>query len=150
MLWTFRRGAHALNTAADSITIDVPAGRILVLHELEAIGLESATAAANQLGIYDVTTLGSGGTPTSLTISAWGANPDGYAVPTGLTARHGYATQPVLGTLRHTLEWQPLGGSKKTPLIEPLEFWKAAAYQVSIRPIAGTQQAQIKALVELK
>lgn len=149
MLWTFRRGAHALNTAADSVTIDVPAGRTLVLQELEAIGLESAAAAANQLGIYEVTTLGSG-TPTTLTISAWGPNPDNYAVPTGLTARHGYSTQPVLGTLRHTLEWQPLGGSKKTPLIEPIEFWKAVAYQVSIRPIAGTQQTQIKAIIELK
>lgn len=149
MLWTFRRGAHALSTAADSITIDVPAGRILVLHSLEAIGLENAAAGANQLGIYDVTTLGSGAA-TSLTISAWGANPDNYAVPTGLTAKHGYATQPALGTLRHTLEWQPLGGKDKTPLIEPIEFWKSVAYQVSIRPIAGTQQGQIKAIVELK
>lgn len=149
MLWTFRRGAHALSTTADSVTIDVPAGRTLVLHSLEAVGLESAAAAANQLGIYEVTTLGNGAA-SSLTISAWGPNPDNYAVPTGLTAKHGYATQPVLGALRYTLEWQPLGGSRRLPMIEPLEFWKSVAYQVSFRPIAGNQQAQLQALFELK
>lgn len=150
MLWTFRRDSHALNPTNDSITLDVPAGRQLLIHALEAVGLESAAAAANRLGIYDVTTLGSGGTPTSLTISAWGANPDGYAVPSGLTAKHGYTTEPTLGTLRHVLSWQPLGGRDKLPLIEPLAFWKSTAYQVSIRGISGTNLALIKAIVELQ
>lgn len=149
MLWTFTRDSHALSTTADSITIDVPAGRGLLIHSLEGVGLESAAAVACRVGVYDVTTLGSGGTPTSLVIKAWGSNADGYAVPTGLLARYGFTTQPVLGDLRHTLAFQPLGGRDKLPLIEPLGFWKSTAYQVSIRAIAGANLALLKAIIEL-
>lgn len=136
-VYTTGRGTHTLSTSADSITIDVPAGRYFFLHRAKVVGMASALAAGSEIGIYRVTTVGSGGTPTELN---WrNIDPSGAAAPAGFLARHGYTTQPVLGDLLKRLYIQPAGGKDEWIAFgAPLAFWATAAYQVSIRGLAGT------------
>lgn len=152
-LWTVSRGSHALSTSADSMTIDVPAGRMLRVLSAKSVGMASAAVAGAELGIFMVTTNGSGGTPTSLTLKPVDANPDAVSVPTGFTVKYGYTTQPTVeADPKARLSFQPLGGQDRfvpVPGAE-LEFWKSTAYQVSVRGISGTPNASIELLLELK
>lgn len=151
-LWTVSRGAHALATNADSMTINVPAGRILRILGGKVIGMASAAAAGAEVGIYDVSTLGSGGSPTSLVLKPVGANADGLSVPSGFSVVYGYTTQPNLTAgPKKTLYFQPLGGQdREAPMPgAELEFWKAVAYQVSVRGISGTPNAALELTLEL-
>lgn len=152
-IWKVSRGAHALSTTADSITIDVPAGRTLRVLAGKVVGMASAAAAGAELGIFRVSTNGSGGTPTSLVLKPVDANPDGLSVPSGFTARYGLGTQPTVEAdpvVR--LAFQPLGGQDRESPIPgaEVEFWKATAHQVSIRSISGTPNAAIELTLELK
>lgn len=152
-LWKVSRGSHALSTSADSITIDVPAGRTLRVLGGKSVGMASATAAGAEVGVFMVTTNGSGGSPTSLTLKPVDANPDGTSVPTGFTAKFGYTTQPTIeADPKIRLGFQPLGGQdRETPIPgAECEFWKSTAYQVSVRGISGTPNALLELTLELK
>lgn len=148
-LYTLSRTSHAQSTTADSITLDVPAGRKLELIRLCVTGMASAAAAGAEIGVYRVTTVGSGGTPTSLTIKL--GDPNGAAVPAGLTAKFGYGTQPTIEAdpvVR--LAYQPLGGKGRFAVqTEEVSFWSASAYQVSVRGISGTPNVAIDELTFL-
>ena len=150
-LFRFSRGSHAQSTSADSVTIDVPAGRFLLLHSLEVTGMASAAAAGAEIGIYRVTTVGSGGTPTTVTLKP--VDPNGAAAPSGFTAKFGYTTQPVLEAdpMWRGL-YQPLGGKARysSMLGGALEFWSASAYQIAIRGISGTPNIGIDGEMEIK
>lgn len=150
-LFRLSRGSHAQSTSADSVTIDVPAGRFLLLHSLEVAGMASAAAAGAEIGIFKVTTLGSGGTPT--TIALKNVDPNGSAAPSGFTAKFGYTTQPVLEAdpMWRGL-YQPLGGKARysSMLGGALEFWSSVAYQIAIRGISGTPNIGIDGEMEIK
>lgn len=150
-LFRFSRASHAQSTTADSVTIDVPAGRFVVFHALSVAGMASAAAAGAEIGIYRVTTVGSGGTPT--TIALKNTDPNGSAAPSGFTAKFGYTTQPVLEAdpLWRGL-YQPLGGRDRytSMLNNALEFWSASAYQIAIRGISGTPNIGIDGELEIK
>lgn len=152
-LWTVSRGLHALANNADSMTINVPAGRILRIIGGKVVGMATAAAAGADLGVYDVTTVGSGGTPTSLVLKPVGANADGLSVPSGFSVVFGYTTQPVLTAgPKKTFFFQPLGGQDREAPIPgaELEFWKSVAYQVSVRGIgAATPNAAVELTLEL-
>lgn len=136
-IYTTGRGTHVLSITADSITIDVPAGRYFLLHRAKVVGMASALAAGAEIGIYRVATVGSAGTPTELN---WrNIDPNGAAASAGFLARFGYTTQPTLGDLLKRLYVQPAGGKDEWIAFgAPLSFWLATAYQVSIRGISGT------------
>jgi len=150
-LFRFSRASHAQSITADSVTIDVPAGRFLLLHSLEVTGMASAAAAGAELGIYRVTTLGSTGTPTTIVLKP--VDPNGAAAPAGLTAKFGYTTQPVVEAdpVWRGL-YQPLGGKARysSMLGGALEFWSAVAYQISIRGISGTPNIGFDGELEIK
>lgn len=152
-LWTVSRGSHALSTSADSMTIDVPAGRMLRLLGAKIVGMASAAAAGAEVGIFMTSANGSGGTPTSLTLKPVDANADAVSVPTGFTVKYGYSTPSTLESdPKARLTFQPLGGQDRfvpVPGAE-LEFWKSSAYQVSVRGISGTPNAAIELVLELK
>lgn len=145
-LFRVSRGAHAQSVSADSITLDVPAGRVLFVHQAEITGMASAVAAGAEIGLFRVSTLGSGGTPTSLVVKP--VNPND-SVPSGLTAKYGYGTQPVVEA---DPVWrggyQPLGGKARYTALPggALMFWSSSAYQVSLRGISGTPSIQVDAL----
>jgi len=149
-LFRFSRASHAQSTTADSVTIDVPAGRFLLVHSLEVTGMASAAAAGAEIGIYRVTTVGSAGTPTTVTLKP--VDPNGAAAPAGLTAKFGYTTQPVVeADPLWRGQYQPLGGKARysSMLGGALAFWAAAAYQVSIRGISGTPNIGIDGELEI-
>ena len=152
-LWRFGRGSHALSTSNDSLTINVPAGRTLRLIFGKCVGMASALVAGAEVGIYRVTTNGSGGSPTTVVPKPVDANPDGTAVPTGFSVVYGYTTQPTVeADPVARFGFQPAGGQdRETPVPgAELEFWKATAYQVSIRGMSGTPNALLEFVVELK
>lgn len=150
MIFRFHRGSHVLSTTLDSITFDVPAGRFTRILQLEVKGGATAIGAIAELGLFRVTTLGSGGTPTSLALK--NIDPNGSASVAGLSAKHGYATQP---TIEADAVWrgafQPLGGSAKYIALPGAElaFWSLTAYQISIRSISGTPNAAIDGELEI-
>lgn len=150
-LFRFSRASHAQSTTADSGTIDVPAGRLVVFHFLEVAGMASAAAAGAEIGIFKVTTLGSGGTPTTITLK--NTDPNGSAAPSGFTVKFGYTTQPVLEAdpMWRGL-YQPLGGKARysSMLGGALEFWSASAYQIAIRGISGAPNIGIDGELEIK
>lgn len=142
-IYTTGRGTHALSTTADSITIDVPAGRFFYLHRAKAVGMANALAAGAEIGIYRVAAVGSAGTPTELN---WrNIDPNGAAAPAGFTARFGYTTQPTLGDLLKRLYLQPAGGKDEWIAMPggALAFWSATAYQISVRGISGAPNVAI-------
>jgi hypothetical protein len=145
-LYRISRTTHGQSTSADSITIDIPAGRMLVVHQAEVTGAAAAAAAAAEIGIFRTTANGSGGTPTSLTIKNVDANPDGTGLPSGFTAKFGYSTPPTIEAdpiVR--MVYQPLGGKGRYMALPggAVAFWKATAYQVSLRGIVGTPQMAV-------
>lgn len=146
------RAVHALSNAGDSITIDVPAGRMLLVHQGEYTGMASAAAAGVEAGIFRVTTLGSGGTPTNIPIKIVDPNPLG-ALPAGFTAKFGYTTAPLIeADPMHRFSFQPFGGKSKYTAMPggALAFWSATAYQVSVRGIgSGTPNVTTDLEVEL-
>lgn len=148
-LYRISRGTHAQSTTADSITIDVPAGRSLKIHQAEASGMASAAVTGAEIGIYRTTANGSGG-GTSLPIK--NIDPNGVAPPSGFTAKYGYATPPTLeADPVARLSYQPLGGKGRYMALPggALEFWSLTAYQVSIRGIVGTPNVAMEFEVEL-
>lgn len=152
-IWVVSRGSHALSTSADSMTIDVPAGRMLRVIGAKVVGMASSAVAGAELGIFATSANGSGGTPTSLTLKPVDANPDAVSVPTGFSVKHGYSTQPTVeADPKARLSFQPLGGQDRFVPIPgaELEFWKSTAYQVSVRGISGTPNAAIELVLELK
>lgn len=141
------RGAHAQSTTADSATIDVPAGRLLIVNNISVVGMASALAAGAEIGLFRTTANGSGGTPTSITIKP--VDPNGASVPSGFTAKFGYTTQPTVETdPLWRGNFQPAGG-RAAPPATPLIFWSATAYQVSLRGISGTPNVAFDMDVEL-
>lgn len=150
MLFRFSRTSHAQSTTADSVTIDVPAGRYLFLHNLTVVGMASAAAAGAEIGVYRVTTLGSGGTPTTIVLKP--VDPNGAAAPSGFTAKFGYTTQPVIeADPLWRGGYQPLGGKDRysSMLGNALGFWASTAYQVSIRGIVGTPNIMLDCDLEI-
>lgn len=150
-LWKTHRGSHALSTSADSMTIDVPAGRTLRIIGGKVVGMASAAAAGAEVGIYRTTANGSGGSPTSLPLK--NLDPNGGSAPSGFTVKHGYTTQPTVETDPvGRLGFQPFGGQdRETPVPgAEMEFWSATAYQVSIRGMSGTPNALLELTLELK
>lgn len=133
-----QRTRHAQSISADSITIDVPAGRKLKIHGVSAVGGDSAGAASAEIGVYRVTANGSGGSPTNLPLKA--LDP-AVSAPGGFTAKFGYTTPPTLEAdpvIR--VPYQPYGGQGAWPPVAgaPAEFWLVTAYQVSVRGIDST------------
>jgi hypothetical protein len=150
-LWRIHRGSHALATADDSITINVPAGRFLRIISAKVVGMASAAAAGAELGIFRVTTVGSGGSPTSLPVK--NLDPNGASAPSGFSAVYGYTTDPTIETdAMIRLGFQPFGGQDREVAVPgaEVEFWDDVAYQVSVRSISGTPNALIELVVELK
>lgn len=149
------RSRHALSITADSITIDVPAGRKLKLHGLRASGGDSTGVASAEVGAYRTTANGSGGTPTSLSVTPLDPN---VSVPSGFTAKFGYTTQPTLasGDPPASCVFQPYGGEGVWPAVPgaPAEYWAATAYQVAVRGMdtSGTDapNCSLDLLVELE
>lgn len=151
-LWKLSRGSHALSTSADSITINVPAGRTLKVLSGKCIGMGNALAAGAEVGVFRVSTNGSGGSPTALVLKTVDPNADGVAAPTGFSAVYGYTTQPTVEAdpvIR--LGFQPAGGQDREQPAPGAEvsFWKATAHQVSIRGINGTPNAMLELTLEL-
>ena len=150
-----KRSRHALSTTDDSITIDVPAGRKLKVHSLRADGGESAGGLPSaEVGVFRTSANGSGGSPTSLVIKP--LDPNG-SVPSGMTAKFGYTTQPTAeADPVVSAVFQPYGGTGSWPVVQgaPAEFWAVAAYQVSVRGInttgSDTPQCSIAMTVELE
>lgn len=135
-LFEIFRTRHALDptTPADSIVIDVPAGQVLTIHGVEAVGGDSAGVASAELGVYNVSTVASGGSPASDDLKAL----DGGSVPSGFTARHGFTTPATLdGSPVAHVAFQPYGGVGVWPIVPGVTatFWKSTAYQVAVRGI---------------
>jgi hypothetical protein len=149
-LYRFSRASHAQSTTADSFTMDVPAGRVVFWHLFELTGMDSAAASGAGFGIFRVTSVGSGGSPTTITLK--NVNPNGAAAPAGFTTKFGYTTPP---TIEADPVWrgnyQPLGGKAKYMALpgQALQFWSGSAYQISGRGIAGTGNIAFDAEVEL-
>lgn len=149
-IWKISRASHAQSVSLDSLTIDVPAGRTLRVLAAKAIGMASAAASGAELGVFRVTTVGSGGSPTSYTLK--NIDPNGVSAPSGFTAKSGYSTQPTIESdpmIR--LAIQPLGGQDRESPIPGAEvvFWSASAYQVSVRGISGTPNVVLELTLEL-
>lgn len=145
-----QRARHATSTTADSLTIDVPAGRKLKVHGITVTGGDSTGATSSEVGVYRVTTNGSGGSPTSAVLKALDPN---VSAPSGFTAKYGYSTQPTVETDPTVrVAFQPYGGVGVWPPVAgaPAEFWSASAYQVSVRSVLGTPNASISMLCELE
>jgi len=143
-LYRVSRTTHAQSTSADSITFDIPAGRTFKVHSGEVTGMANALAAGAEMGIFRTSANGSGGTPTSLVIKP--VDPNG-SVPSGLTAKYGYGTQPTLeADPLVRMSYQPAGGKGRYPVLPgaPAEFWSLTAYQVSVRGIAGTPNCAVE------
>lgn len=148
--YEIQRTRHAQSTTADSITIDVPAGRKLKVHGVSVAGGETTGAQTSEIGVYRVSTNGSGGSPSNAVLKA--LDP-GVSAPSGFTAKFGYSTQPTVETdpvVR--VAYQPYGGVGVWPPVAgaPAEFWLVTAYQVSVRGISGTTNATITLTVELE
>jgi hypothetical protein len=140
-----QRTRHAQSVTDDSITIDVPAGRKLKVHGVSVVGGDSAGAASAEIGVYRVTTNGSGGTPSNAVLKP--LDP-AVSAPSGFTAKFGYTTQPVAEAdpvIR--VPFQPFGGQGAWPPVAgaPAEFWLVTAYQVSVRGInaSGTDAPNV-------
>lgn len=149
-----QRTRHAQSTSADSITIDVPAGRKLKVHGITAMGGDSAGAPSAEIGVYRVTSNGSGGSPTDAVVKALDPN---VSVPSGFTAKFGYSSQPTVEAQPVVrVAYQPYGGVGVWPPVQgaPAEFWLATAYQVSVRGIDSTgtdaPNVTVTLLVELE
>lgn len=149
-----QRSRHAQSVTNDSITIDVPAGRKLKVHGVSAVGGDSSGAASAEIGVYRVTTIGSGGSPSNAVLKA--LDP-AVSAPSGFTAKFGYTTQPVVEAdpvVR--VPYQPYGGQGAWPPVAgaPAEFWNVAAYQVSVRGIdssgSDTPNVAVSLTVELE
>lgn len=150
-LFRFSRTSHTQSITADSVTIDVPAGRFVVFHSAVVSGMASAAAAGAEIGIYRVTTVGSGGTPTTVVLKQ--VDPNGAAAPSGFSAKFGFTTQPVLeADPIWRGAYQPLGGKDRysSMLNNALEFWSASAYQIAIRGIVGTPSIALDCELEIK
>ena len=147
--YEIQRTRHTLSITADSLTIDVPAGRKLKVHGVTVVGGDSTGAASAEIGVYRVTTNGSGGTPTSAVLKALDPN---VSAPSGFTAKFGYTTQPTVEAdpvVR--VSFQPYGGTGTWPPVAgaPAEFWVSTAYQVSVRGIDSTGTDTPNAVVSL-
>lgn len=145
-----QRARDAQSTSTDFITVDVPAGRKLKVHGVTVVGGESTGAVSSEIGVYRVTTNGSGGTPTSVTLKP---NDPNVSIPSGFTAKFGYSTPATLEAdpiIR--IAYQPYGGTGTWPPVAgaPAEFWLVTAYQVSVRGISGTTNCTVTLTVELE
>lgn len=143
------RTSHAQSTTADSITLNIPAGVKIRILRVMVTGMANAAASGQEIGVFDVTTNGSGGTPTTLDIMR--ADPDNAPnPPSGMTAVYGYSTQPtIVATPRIRLAYQPLGGKgieNPPPGAETVFGSRSAASQVSVRGISGTGNVAIDVL----
>lgn len=148
-IYRFSRASHAQSTTADSATLNVGAGMKARLLAVEVTGGATAAAALAEFGVFYVTTLGSGGTPTTLMLKKVDSdntpNP-----PTGVSAVFGYGTQPTIEAdpvVR--LTYQPLGGKARytpAPGAEVVFGSRTAASQLSFRGISGTNNVAIDAV----
>jgi hypothetical protein len=148
--YEIQRGRHALSTTADSITIDVPAGRKLKVHGVAVTGGDSSGTTSAEMGVYRATGNGSGGSPTSAVLKPLDPN---LTAPSGFTAKYGYTTQPTTESdpvIR--VPFQPYGGSNSWPPVAgaPAEFWSSSAFQVSVRSVLGTPNATVTLTCELE
>lgn len=142
------RATHAASTTADSVTVNLPAGYRVRITYLEVTGAASALAAGQEMGLFRVTTVGSGGTPTDLTLKH--IDPTGPNPPSGMSAVFGYTTQPVIESVPMLrLSFQPAGGKaiyQPTPGAEVIFGSRTAASQFSLRGIAGTGNVVVDAI----
>jgi hypothetical protein len=90
-VYTVSRSNVALSTSNDLLTITPAANRRVQIIEISVAGMGTASA-ANELGVYDVTTAGVTGsgalTPTKL---------DRFAPSPASTVNSAWTTQPVVG-----------------------------------------------------
>lgn len=152
-IYRVTRAAHAQSTSNDSLTINIPAGYRIRLLSAIATGMDSAAAAGSDMGIYRVTTVGSGGSPTTVPLRPADPNTT-ITPPSGLSAVFGYTTQPVVDSNGpdERLQYQPLGGKgiyQPAAGAELVYGSPSAASQVSFRGIAGTGQVGLSVEFEL-
>ena len=106
----------ALNTAADLVTLTPAANRRIQLLEVSIGGMGTASL-ANELGVFQVTTVGVTGAG-AITPGAWSG--DGLAPAAASTVFTGWTTQPVIGAQLASIPFNSNGG---------LYRWKAAPDQ---------------------
>jgi hypothetical protein len=152
VLCNLHRDSHAGSLTVASIVIDIPAYEVFKLWSIEAVGMASAAAAGESHGFYLVTTVGSGGSPTTLNFKP---ENNTQSVPAGFAAKYGYSSEPVLDTNGPLIKlpYQPAGGVGQWPLVSgsPLIVHNksGAVIQVACRSILGTGNLALNLRCEL-
>lgn len=151
VLVSLNRGSHTPSLTVASIILDIPAYEVLKVWSAEVVGMASAAAAGESHGLYLASTLGTEGSPTSLTFKP---ESDTQSVPSGFLARYGFSAEPTLESVpRVAMPFQPAGGVGAWPVVagSPLIFHNksGAVIRAALRSILGTSAIALNLRLEL-